>query len=298
MPPDPALLGVAAESAPTMPQFPQPTSPSPSAGLVVLPCWGSAGEVLPGLLPSPLHPPGKLFPLIPAGLAASTHAASVVSLSFLADLYEHTIETLRNYLFPFFPTVIFNTCFANLSTLCFPWGQRFCCFAYWCTLIVPLKTSSMLGAVETLWHPRRREETHLQTWVLQEVRGKSPFILRRRRCPSRSQMIEIIEARDHGKTSCCPSWTLLFSSHPLVLPTPPCSPPRLLLNKLLWLEDTAAGIRVAWLRAAHHVKKRSRVEQVCDTHWTPWWRPWHSHLGSVEGLGCLNRGWRHGLDRA
>lgn len=65
-----------------------------------------------------------------------------------------------------------------------------------------------------------------------------------------------------------PFWTLLFSSHPLVLPTPPCSPPCPLLNKLLCLEDTASNIRAAWLRAAHHIKTRSHVEQFCDTHWT------------------------------
>ena len=70
-----------------------------------------------------------------------------------------------------------------------------------------------------------------------------------------------------------PFRTLLFSSHPLVLPTPPCSPPRPLLNKLLWLEDTASNIRAAWLRAAHHIKTRSHVEQFCDTRWTAWWRP-------------------------
>lgn len=41
----------------------------------------------------------------------------------------------------------------------------------------PSKASSTLGAAETLWRPWRREGTHLQTRVLQEVRGKSPFIL-------------------------------------------------------------------------------------------------------------------------
>ena len=40
----------------------------------------------------------------------------------------------------------------------------------------PSKASSTLGAAEILWRPWRREGTHLQTWVLQEVRGKSPFI--------------------------------------------------------------------------------------------------------------------------
>lgn len=68
----------------------------------------------------------------------------------------------------------------------------------------PSKASSTLGAAETLWRPWRREGTHLQTWVLQEVGGKSRFILCRRRCPSRSQTMEIIEAWDHGKASCRP----------------------------------------------------------------------------------------------
>lgn len=68
----------------------------------------------------------------------------------------------------------------------------------------PSKASPTLGAAETLWRSWRREGTHLQTRVLQEVRGKSPFILCRRRCPSRSQTMEIIEARDQGKASCRP----------------------------------------------------------------------------------------------
>lgn len=144
------------------------------------------------------------------------HSVIIYSLLFLLLFLTLVLLTCLLYVFHE------DRDFAVLLT-----GRQFCCFAYWfCTPDHPPQNLIHAEAVKHSGIHGEGGDTPSDLGAAGSQR-EEPFILHRRRCLSRSQMIEIIEAWDHGKTSFCPSWTLLFSRPPLVLPTPPCSPPRL-----------------------------------------------------------------------